>query len=413
MMTVSVALLLPSFTVRVNVSVAARLGAVKVVVAALGVFRGTLTLEGSLSVTLNTPKAATATFTAPNRAATLTFTLTVTDGNDNQVTDTVTITVEDQNPPTAEAGAPRTVGPGSVRLQGSGTDAEGAVTYSWAFTSSTPPGTDISLTGGDTASPTFTAPNTAVALTFSLIVTDEAGNASTADTVVITVDPNLPNVNAGDDVTVGPGIQVTLNGSGPPTRADSVTYEWSWAAECTFEPSHPELAKTTATPTFTSPSTTGTYTLTLTVTDTVTSTTASDSVTIIVDANAPTAEAGDPQTVNVGADVTLDGTASTDREDANTLTYAWDLTASDPSGALIDLTNATSAEPTFTAPNSPVVLTFTLTVTDGGNNEATDTVIITVADGNAPTANAGDDQTVAGKCLRSPWTAPLPPIMRE
>ena len=55
------------------------------------------------------------------------------------------------------------------------------------------------------------------------------------------------------------------------------------------------------------------------------------------------------QTVNVGANVTLDGTASTDSEDATALNYAWALTASDPAGASIDLTNATNAEATFTA----------------------------------------------------------------
>ena len=100
------------------------------------------------------------TFTAPARAATLTFTLTVTVG-DATATDTVVITVTDQNAPTAEAGDNRTVGPGNVGLQGSGTDAEGAVTYRWAFTS-TPPGVSVTLTGDDTATPSFSAPGRAV-----------------------------------------------------------------------------------------------------------------------------------------------------------------------------------------------------------------------------------------------------------
>ena len=222
---------------------------------------------------------------------------------------------------------------------------------------------------------------------------DETGDEAT-DTVVITVDPRLPTVDAGADRTVAPNIPVTLNGSGDSNTGGSVTHLWSQA------PGNPSTltltGQDTDTLSFTSPSATGTYTFTLTVTDRGNSLTTSDSVTVIVDATAPTAEAGNAQTVNVGANVTLDGTASTDSEDATALNYAWALTASDPAGANIDLTNPTSAEATFTAPDSLVELTFTLTVTDGGNNTDTDTIVITVADQNNPTADAGADQTVSG-----------------
>ena len=40
------------------------------------------------------------------------------------------------------------------------------------------------------------------------------GTPGTADTVTITIDTKLPTVEAGDDRTVAPNIQVTLNGSG-------------------------------------------------------------------------------------------------------------------------------------------------------------------------------------------------------
>ena len=285
----------------------------------------TTSVPTSATVTLTGDNTAQPTFTAPARAATLTFTLTVTAG-DATATDTVIITVTDQNKPTAEAGNDRTVGPGNVTLQGSGMDAEGAVTYRWAFTS-TPPGVSVTLTGDDTATPSFSAPTRAVAFSFTLTVTDEAGNETT-DTVTITVDANRPTVDAGDDQTVAPSTPVTLNGSGASNAGNSVTYLWSQAQ------SNPTIltlsSNTDAAPTFTSPAATGTYTLTLTVEDSGTGSFSEDSVTIIVDATAPTAEAGNAQTVNVGANVTLDGTASTDSEDATALSYAWALTASDP-----------------------------------------------------------------------------------
>ena len=308
-------------------------------------------------------------------------------------------------------GTDRTVGPGSVQLDGNASsDAEGGdLTYAWTFASSDPSGTTVTLTGGDTAQPTFTAPNTAVALTFSLTVTDEAGNASTADTVVITVDTSRPSVDAGDDVTVGSEVQVMLNGSGASSTGGGVTYEWSQAAG---NPSTLNLSSNTAaTPTFTSPSTTGTYTLTLTVTDTGTSVTASDTITILVDATAPTAEAGPARAVSPGASVTLDGSGSTDPQGDDALTYAWALTASDPTATLADLSRITTTAPTFTAPGTAGTLTFTLTVTDGGGNEATDTVIITVDA--PPTAEAGAHHRPSPRVPpASPWTALAPPIPR-
>ena len=213
----------------------------------------TTSIPTSATVTLTGDNTAQPTFTAPARAATLTFTLTVTAG-DATATDTVVITVTDQNKPTADAGTDRTVGPGNVTLQGSGMDAEGAVTYRWAFTSN-PPGVSITLTGDDTATPSFSAPTRAVVLTFTLTVTDEAGNETT-DTVTITVDPNRPTANAGDDQTVAPNIQVMLDGSGASNTGGSVTYSWAQSG-----PSDLTLTgQDTATLSFTSPAATGNLT---------------------------------------------------------------------------------------------------------------------------------------------------------
>ena len=114
----------------------------------------------------------------------------------------------------------------------------------------------------------------------------------------------------------------------------------------------------------------------------------------------PTANAGADQSVTVGASVTLDGSASSDPDTGDTLTYSWSHTSGTPS---IALTGSTTASPTFTAPtvSASTAFVFTLTVSDG-TATATDTVTVTVAPAStntAPTANAGADQSVTAGTL--------------
>ncbi len=362
------------------------------------------------TVTLSDTTAASPTFTAPTQLAAneqLVFSLTVTDArNAASTADTVTVTVTagSNDAPTADAGDAQTVAEGaSVTLDGSGSsDPEGeTLTYAWSQTS----GETVSLSDATAASPTFTAPEQLTedaVLVFSLTVTDARNEASAADTVTITVTAgsnDAPTAEAGDPQTVAEGATVTLNGSGSTDpEGEALTYAWTQTSGETVT-----LSDTTAaSPTFTAPeqlTEDAVLVFSLTVTDARSAASAADTVTITVTAganDAPTADAGDDQTVAEGATVTLDGSGSTDPED-EALDYAWTQT----SGETVTLSGATTAAPTFTAPEQLAAdeqLVFSLTVTDARNAASTaDTVTVTVTAGtnDAPTADAGDAQTVA------------------
>ncbi|OQX04354.1 MAG: hypothetical protein BWK73_36500, partial [Thiothrix lacustris] len=112
----------------------------------------------------------------------------------------------------------------------------------------------------------------------------------------------------------------------------------------------------------------------------------------------PTPNAGADRTVNEKTLVTLDGSGSKD-SDGTIASYAWKQTA----GATVTLAGATTAKPTFTAPDiaADTTLTFELTVTDNKGATAKDTVNIAVKNvaNLPPTANAGADRTINEKTL--------------
>jgi hypothetical protein len=163
-------------------------------------------------------------------------------------------------PPTANAGADKVVPPGStVNLDGGGsTDSNGTIaTYAWTQTAGTP----VSLLSPGTATPSFTAPGTAGALTFQLSVTDNGG-ASHTDTVTVTVNA-IPVANAGADQTVSAGAAVSLAGSA--TDADGSIASYAWLQ--TSGPAVTLGSANSATATFTAPAATTTLAFELTATD--------------------------------------------------------------------------------------------------------------------------------------------------
>jgi hypothetical protein len=89
----------------------------------------------------------------------------------------------------------------------------------------------------------------------------------------------------------------------------------------------------------------------------------------------PSADAGGDQTVDQGATVTLDASASND-PDGDTLSYQWSQTGDGPS---VSLSDASAAQPTFTAPDvsEETTLDFEVEVSDGTATD-TDSVSVTV-----------------------------------
>ena len=112
---------------------------------------------------------------------------------------------------------------------------------------------------------------------------------------------------------------------------------------------------------------------------------------------APIANAGPDQTVDVGANVALDGSASSD-PDGDPLTFVWQQ----QSGPAVSLTAANTAAPSFVAPSvkETTVFVFRLNVDDGRQAMASDDVAITVIGekpentNRAPIAVVGESFTV-------------------
>lgn len=110
----------------------------------------------------------------------------------------------------------------------------------------------------------------------------------------------------------------------------------------------------------------------------------------------PTVDAGVDQTVAEQSAVALAGVAQD--ADGDALTLSWSQT----SGPEVNLSDAASATPTFTAPSTlqDESLTFEFTASDEDGASASDTVVIDITDINLPpTVSAGEEQSVNEQTL--------------
>ncbi len=289
-----------------------------------------------------------------------------------------------------------TVSMGStVMLNGSGSsDADkDPLSYRWAF-NTTPAGSALkNITNSTSVQASFT-PDMIGNYVVQLITNDGKVDSMPATiTITVTVANHPPVANAGANQTVTTGMGVTLNGTGSSDPdGNAITYAWT----LTSKPATSAVSlsnATTANPMLT-PDVAGNYVIQLIVRDGIAS---SNPATVTITATAgvnraPVANAGMNQSVNVGTQVTLNGSGSSD-PDGNTITYVWLLT-SKPAGSAATLVNPATVSPKFT-PDIVGSYTAQLIVNDGMLNSVAATMLVTATQGNrAPVANAGTVQAV-------------------
>lgn len=289
-------------------------------------------------------------------------------------------------PPTADAGPDQTVNEGDpVTLDGSGSSDpdNDPLTYQWSQVA----GPAVSLDTNNPVYPTFDSPWVdagGATLTFRLIVSDgELDSNLTLVNITVKNVNNPPVADAGVDQTVQEGSPVTLDGSGSyDLDNESITYSWIQTAGSQVSLSGSD----TAIASFTAPlvgSAGETLSFKLTVSDGIDSTI--DTVSVFVENvnHAPTANAGEPQTVNEGTPVTLYGAGND--PDNDLLTFVW----TQIDGVSVTLSDSNAQTPSFTAPavvSGGDTLIFQLVVNDGLAYSEPDEVAITVLDINDPPA---------------------------
>jgi Ca2+-binding RTX toxin-like protein len=350
----------------------------------------TWTQTSGPAVTLSDADGATPSFTAPDMAAntTLTFQVAVSDGT-NTTYDTVNVLVNaDDDAPSVDAGVNQSVDEGAtVSLSASASDPEGqGLSYTWTQTS----GPAVTLSGADGATPTFTAPDMAAntTLTFQVAVSD--GTNTTYDTVnvLVNADDDAPSVEAGLNQSVDEGATVSLSASASDPEGQGLTYTWTQ----TSGPSVILSNASGATPSFTAPDMAANTTLTFQVAVSDGTNTTYDTVNVLVNADddAPSVDAGMNQSVDEGATVSLSAIASD--PEGQGLTYTWTQT----SGPAVTLSGANGATPSFTAPDmaANTTLTFQVAVSDGTNTTFDTVNVLVNADDDAPSVDAGMNQSV-------------------
>jgi PKD repeat protein len=327
--------------------------------------------SGSGTVTFGNASAL-ATTASFSTAGSYVLRLTASDGAlSSSATVTITVNAPANQIPIANAGPDQTVtiavGQTTIPVQLNGS------------ASSDPDGTIASYTWTGTPTPAASAqPSVTLAAgtyTFSLVVTDNKGATSPSDSVTITVNApanQIPIANAGPDqtVTIAVGqttIPVQLNGSAS-SDPDGTIASYTWTGTPTPAASAQPSVTLAA----------GTYTFSLVVTDNKGATSPSDSVTITVNATvnqAPTVNAGSPQTISFPNNVGLSGSASDDGLPAGSkLTTTW--TKVNGPGT-VAFTNA-SALSTAASFSKVGAYTLRLTASDGALSSSSD-VAITVS----------------------------------
>ena len=292
--------------------------------------------------------------------------LTVTDGAGHVDSDTVVITVNDDMPPTADAGPDMTVPENTVAVfNGSGSyDDVAVVNYTWTILE-----LDVILYEEE-CNYTFSELGE---YTLQLVVNDTINQTSDPDEATITVvDVTPPVANAGLDMTVPIGVGITFDGSSSTDNHEVVNYTWTFTDGDDIILYGVEVDYTFVTP--------GEHEVTLTVEDAAGNSDTDEAVITVVDDEDPVADAGPDQTVAIGEEVEFDGSGSSDNSGIIE-NYTWTFEYDGDDRELYGV------GPVFTFESDGEFIVM-LTVEDAAGNYDTDTVTIWV--NSPPVADAGD-----------------------
>jgi len=201
---------------------------------------------------------------------------------------------------------------------------------------------------------------------------DAGGNLVSREVETAVQCDKLTNVEitAPATTTVGEATNFTASVT-PMTATTELTFTW----RATGQVGQQRVAVVSDTVVFTWPMT-GPQKVTVTAANPC-SVAVSDTHSITATNEPPVADARPGQSVTIGDVVTLDGSGSSDPDGHMPLAYGW----AQVGGPDVSLSSSATVSPTFTAPGTPTVLTFTLTVTDAyGLASAPDTVVVAVGD---------------------------------
>ena len=313
----------------------------------------------------------------------LEFELKVTDVHGNFDTDDTMITISTANsPPRVDAGPDKRVSGGDdITIMGLAVDLNtDSLEIEWKQIAG-----DSVVFDKSNLRLSFVAPDVAATdskrLAFELKATDPEG-LSDSDQVVIFVSPknSAPVANAGPDMSVNENTMIDLQCIGTDPDTNALDYTWTTSSNVVIEQSHnshvmvkiPHIVND-STMSFTCTVSDGTYS-------------SSDSLDVLVKNTLSLdiiSNAGDDKIVNEHVTVSLDGSKSHDPENQQ-LSFEW----TQISGETVDLSSASSINPSFTSPtvnnNEIKVLTFELRVYDDNGRESIDAVIVTVDPVNSP-----------------------------
>jgi uncharacterized repeat protein (TIGR01451 family) len=313
-----------------------------------------------------------------------------TEGDGDPSNDTASVTTTVVPPSVANAGPDQNVATASmVPLDGSGSfDPDGGlITYAWSLDTK-PEGSTLSnegIEGKDTPNPSF-IPDVDGVYVIKLIVSD-GGLDSEPDMVEITASSGNvpPNARAGADQNVLPATQVILDGTAshdPDEGPGPLTYMWTFKQvpeESALQDG--DIGNANQAQARFEPDVAGTFVLMLQVLDGQ-DTDVDETIVIVSEPNvSPNASAGADQTVSLGDDVVLDGTASNDPDTGpKSPSFSWRF-VSLPAGSSLtnaDITDADAVVSRFT-PDVVGSYVVQLKMSDGAASDS-DNVLITAAE---------------------------------